>query len=302
MKFVHLEIERRKFTLKFFVLKAIFQFFCLDTKLAQMKTNDFKEEIKSATSKYFHAEIENGSARPLKRMKVVSSFHTSIGNNDASNLQRLTSDFYDQECELLAKILLGKILVRQFNDGSRVWGRIVETEAYLGGEDKASHSYGNKRTQRNAAMFMEPGTVYVYSIYGMYFCFNVSSKGEGAAVLIRAIEPLGGLELMEKLRRSTNKAPKKLTAHQLCNGPSKLCISFGIDRQLNAANLVSSQFLWIEDENLEEPINIVISSRIGMSKKSEEWASARLRYYVLGSPSVSLTDVNQEKEARLKPC
>ena len=104
----------------------------------------------------------------------------------AAHPRRLESTFYQQNCESLAKQLLGKILCRRLA-GRVLRGRIVETESYLGVNDGASHSYGGRRTNRNRAMFMEPGTVYVYPIYGMYECVNISSLEEGSAVLIRAV-------------------------------------------------------------------------------------------------------------------
>jgi DNA-3-methyladenine glycosylase len=92
-------------------------------------------------------------------------------------LSRLKDSFYNVPCEYLAKGLLGKVLVRRLNDGTLIKGRIVETECYLGGEDKASHSYNGKITERSKPMYMKPGTTYVYITYGMYHCFNISSQG-----------------------------------------------------------------------------------------------------------------------------
>ena len=100
----------------------------------------------------------------------------------------------------------------------------METEAYLGGDDKASHSYNGRRTDRNEAMYMKPGTCYVYSIYGVHCCVNISSLGEGAAVLVRALEPTAGEELMKKRRKSAKKS------RDLCSGPSKLCQALDIIR------------------------------------------------------------------------
>lgn len=116
-----------------------------------------------------------------------------------SNLYKLYEELYNVPCNDLANYLLGKILVRDFND-CILKGRIVETECYLGGEDKASHSYNGKQTPRNEPMFMPPGTSYVYMTYGMYYCFNISAAEPGAAVLIRALEPLEGLDCMRNLR------------------------------------------------------------------------------------------------------
>jgi DNA-3-methyladenine glycosylase len=108
--------------------------------------------------------------------------------------KRLDQSFFQKlSCEGLAEALLGKRLVRILPNGSKLVGEIIETEAYLGvGIDKASHSYSGKHTPRNSAMFMRSGTIYVYSIYGMYVCMNFSSEGEGAAVLLRALRPVQG--------------------------------------------------------------------------------------------------------------
>ncbi|KAK8754403.1 hypothetical protein OTU49_016073 [Cherax quadricarinatus] len=138
---------------------------------------------------------------------------------------RLSEDFFDQDSIALAKALLGQVVVRVV-DGIRISGAIVETESYLGGPDVASHSYNGKRTSRTEPMYMKPGTSYVYSIYGMYHCFNISSKGDGSCVLIRALEPLEGLPKMETGRNQRRKSSTPLKIHELCNGPSKICQAF----------------------------------------------------------------------------
>jgi len=165
------------------------------------------------------------------------------------------------------------------------WGRIVETEAYLGGEDKAAHSYGGRRTSRNEAMYMPPGTAYVYSIYGMHRCFNISSDGEGAAVLIRALEPLGGIEDMRTARKASTKGNKNL-----CNGPAKLCQALGIDKSCNQLDMTGSSQVWVESLDLEAGTGnheVVESTRVGIDYAGEEWAKKLLRFYVKGSPFVS---------------
>lgn len=116
-----------------------------------------------------------------------------------TNYHKLTEEDYSIPCYELANYLLGKILVRKF-EGKLLKGRIVETECYLGGDDKASHSYKGKQTPRNQPMFMPPGTSYVYMTYGMYHCFNISAKESGAAVLLRALQPIEGLDCMRNLR------------------------------------------------------------------------------------------------------
>ena len=175
------------------------------------------------------------------------------------------------------------MLVRQLPSGALCRGRIVETEAYLGGEDKAAHSYNGKRTERNMATFMQPGTAYVYSIYGMHCCFNISSNGEGAAVLVRALEPLQGAENMRERRKAAKKDK------DLCSGPAKLCQAMGIDKSCNKVDLVSCDSLWVEPRATTTPINdvdIVRSVRIGVDY-AEEWAKKPLRFYIKGNPCVS---------------
>ena len=151
----------------------------------------------------------------------------------------------------------------------------METEAYLGGEDRAAHSHGGKRTERNEAMYMPPGTAYVYSIYGMHSCFNISSRGAGAAVLIRALRPLGGLESMRERRKRVKKD------RDLCNGPAKLCQAMTINKTCNKLDLCSSKSLWVEFPGEVEDIegSVVASGRIGVDYAGEEWSSKLLRFY-----------------------
>ena len=136
---------------------------------------------KKETSKYFQkgngnpqSQDETSGSKASNQPSSSDSLPKTTGGGDTSRLQR---DFYEKSCVDLSKALLGKVLVHQLEDGTRLSGTIVETEAYLGAEDKAAHSYGGKKTARNAAMFMCPGTSYVYHIYGTYTCINVSSQG-----------------------------------------------------------------------------------------------------------------------------
>uniref|UniRef100_A0A670ZEL2 DNA-3-methyladenine glycosylase n=1 Tax=Pseudonaja textilis TaxID=8673 RepID=A0A670ZEL2_PSETE len=191
-------------------------------------------------------------------------------------------------------LALFQILVRKLADGRELRGRIVETEAYLGGEDTASHSRGGRRTARNTAMFMRPGTLYVYQIYGIYFCMNVSSQGEGAAVLLRSLEPLQGLEAMRELRLARQqKAPARpLKDWMLCNGPSKLCQALAIDRRFDQQDLGCNSSVWLEPglEASRDQVPIC-APRVGISG---EWAQKPLRFYLHGNKCVSVTDKNAE--------
>ncbi|XP_067407289.1 DNA-3-methyladenine glycosylase [Emydura macquarii macquarii] len=210
---------------------------------------------------------------------------------------RLGTDFFNQPCISLAKSFLGQILVHKLPDGRELRGRIVETEAYLGGEDEASHSKGGKQTARNAAMFMKPGTLYVYQIYGIYFCMNVSSKGEGAAVLLRSIEPLQGLDAMRQLRSAQRKgSAKPLKDWQLCNGPSKLCQALNINKSFDQKDLAHDTAVWMEPgaEALGEQA-MVTTTRIGVNYGGE-WAQKPLRFYIRGNKCVSVVDKKVERE------
>lgn len=175
----------------------------------------------------------------------------------------------------------------------------METEAYLGGEDRASHSAGGRRTQRNTAMFMKPGTIYVYPIYGIYLCMNVSSEGDGAAVLLRSAEALQGQSVMRQLRAAQRKeGARQLKDRELCNGPAKLCQALSIPRCFDRRDLASDPEVWLEREpnaSWAEPHDVVSASRIGIESHGE-WAKKPWRFYLRGHPCVSV--VNKEAERR----
>ncbi|XP_043312680.1 DNA-3-methyladenine glycosylase isoform X2 [Cervus canadensis] len=213
---------------------------------------------------------------------------------------RLGSAFFDQPAVSLARAFLGQILVRRLDDGTELRGRIVETEAYLGPEDEAAHSRGGRQTPRNRSMFMKPGTLYVYLIYGMYFCMNVSSRGDGACVLLRALEPLGGLEAMRQLRHALRKgtAGRALKDRELCNGPSKLCQALAIDRSFDQRDLARDESVWLEQgpPTPSEPA-VVVAARVGIVQAGE-WAQKPLRFYVRGSPWVSVVDRAAERDTQ----
>ena len=195
---------------------------------------------------------------------------------------RLPREFYTRRDTLLiARELLGQRLVVRAQDGARVSGIIVEAEAYQGPEDKAAHSYGNRRTGRTETMFGIGGTAYVYFIYGMYYQFNVVTNREAIphAVLIRALEPEEGIEWMRRRRPGRN--DKNLT-----NGPGKLCQALGIDRSYNAADL-TGEMVWIEEGSLNVTAAQIASGvRIGIDY-AEEYAAKPWRFWLRDNPYVS---------------
>ena len=296
----------------------------------------------------------------------------SVSDYNKPNLGPL---FYKKSTVDLAKQLLGKTLVRVMNDGTLVSGTIVETEAYLGVADRSCHCFGGRKTPKTEAMFMSPGTAYVYNIYFHYCCFNMSSDGklkfllhtysfcdplsidnklteypdesitctctelvviikipkvldyvlfkptprysfiehnsgtnpdttvlyffpdEGAVVLVRALEPIQGLDTMRKLRgfhRSDQGI--KLKENQLCNGPSKLCVALNICKELfNKTDLPTSDNLYLANGRCIRDSQIVVSTRIGLDKQTPEWRLKPWRFYILGCPSVSVRDKIAEK-------
>jgi DNA-3-methyladenine glycosylase len=199
---------------------------------------------------------------------------------ELSSLRILTRAFYDRDPRLVGPDLLGKILVRR--QGKKILtGRIVEVEAYLGADDPAAHaSIG--RTPRNAVLFGPPGRAYVYFIYGNHYCLNVSCLPDGVpgGILFRALEPLEGTKNMFELRGIAEDPDLR----RLTSGPGRLAAAFGITRERdNGKDLTSSRsHLYIADDG-SEPLRILITKRIGISKAAE----MPLRYVVVGNRFVS---------------
>lgn len=210
--------------------------------------------------------------------------------------RRLVQRDYATSAEQLARRLLGCRLVRTLDNGTRLCARIVETEAYVGMHDRASHAYAGRRTERNEPMYAKPGTTYVYFTYGMHHCFNVvcGSAGEPVAVLVRAAEPIEGLDAMHALRaagrasRSRSKVgPKPIRDDELCKGPACLCEAFNLDRRHSGQDLPTSPLLHIESADVVyEDHEVVRTPRIGVDNAGE-WASVELRWLVSSSRSVS---------------
>lgn len=193
--------------------------------------------------------------------------------------------FFSKPTTEVAKKLLGSVLVHNSPEG-KTSGRIVETEAYLY-NDPSCHGFRGE-TPRNRAMFGPPGHAYIYFVYGMYYCFNVvtAPSGVGEAVLIRALEPVEGIWLMEKRRREAGKCPKKLDVASLTNGPGKLVIAMGMTREMNGASLISSRLKILPADSLSpvpKKMPIVTTTRIGISTGNH----LPLRFYIKGNPFVS---------------
>jgi DNA-3-methyladenine glycosylase len=195
--------------------------------------------------------------------------------------RKLHREFYTRPNVLLiARELLGKLLVVPDEAGKRISGMIVEVEAYRGPEDRASHAYGGRRTKRTEIMYQRGGVAYVYFVYGMYNQFNVVTNIEDTphAILVRALEPVEGIEIMRSRRHLH---PDR----NLTNGPGKLCLALGIDRQLDKADLLGER-VWIEEYEKVTPGRIAKGPRIGIDY-AEYWVSKPWRFWIKGNQYVS---------------
>ena len=193
--------------------------------------------------------------------------------------RKLSRNFYRRPCKQVAEDLLGRTLVR-IVEGQRVAGTIVETEAYLGIQDRAAHTYKGRRTPRVRSMWGDGGTLYVYFTYGMHHCANVvAGRAENpVAVLIRALAPQDGIEVMQRLRGKNV---------DLCTGPARLCQAMSIDRTLDGADLVTAPSVWVEQgASRGLPRRIVRTPRIGVNYAGT-WARRHLRYCIADNPHVS---------------
>ncbi len=172
---------------------------------------------------------------------------------------KLKREFYLRTDTIaVARDLLGKLIVMPDADGRRVSAMIVETEAYLGETDRAAHSYGGRRTPRNEIMYAGGGHAYVFFVYGMYHQFNVVTGQIDTphAILIRAAEPVDGIEIIRERRG-------EMKDQNLTSGPGKLCIALAIDRSLNGENLRGKR-IWLEDHRSFAPHEIAAGKRIGI--------------------------------------
>lgn len=186
-------------------------------------------------------------------------------------------DFFDRDVVAVARELLGKLLVRRTREGTCV-GRIVETEAYLAQNDPACHGHRGP-TKRNASMFGPPGFAYVYPIHSRY-CLNAVTEavGHASAVLVRAVEPVTGIELMQH-RRGTDRLL------DLCRGPARLCEALAVDRALDGWDLTRGERIWLANDPapFASTLRLAKSMRIGVTSAQ----TAELRFFAHGSPYVS---------------
>jgi DNA-3-methyladenine glycosylase len=184
----------------------------------------------------------------------------------------------------VAKDLLGKFLVRRLPDGTVRAGKIVETEAYIGPEDRASHAFGGKVTPRNRAEWMVGGHVYIYLVYGMYFQFNISTGREGSpeCVLIRALELAPHPALSQRERVTEGRV------REFANGPGKLCQWLKLSKAFYGEDMTRSKRLWVEHRGVRVPrTRITAGPRVGIDYAGRHWAAVPWRFWIKDNPAVS---------------
>jgi DNA-3-methyladenine glycosylase len=203
-------------------------------------------------------------------------------NAEGTFMKKLERSFYERETLAIARELLGKYMIHDTSDG-RTSGKIVEVEAYMGSmgaRDAASHAYNGKFTNRTKIMFGQGGHAYIYLIYGMYYCMNIVTNQEHypEAVLIRAIEPIDGIDLMKR-RRGTDKVLN------LCSGPGKLCAAMGLSKVQNEMDLCGESLYLLSGERVS-PECIVSTPRINIDY-AQEARNYPWRFIIKDNPFVS---------------
>lgn len=198
-------------------------------------------------------------------------------------MQKLGRKFFTRDTLAIAKEMLGKYIVRK--DGEKtIAGKIVETEAYIGPQDRASHAYKGKRTKRNEAEYSIGGHIYIYLVYGMHWQLNISTGCAGVpeCVLIRAIEP--AVEIVK------NKNQKLKTIKILTNGPGKLCRYLKVDKSFYGVDVCQSKKIWLENAGIKVKKSEIISApRAGIDYAGPYWAGRKWRFYLKNNPFVSRT-------------
>jgi len=202
--------------------------------------------------------------------------------------KRLTRKFFIRPTLIVAKDLLGKYLVRKIGKKKLV-GKIVETEAYIGPQDRASHAFGGRITERCKTEYLIGGHIYIYLCYGMYWQLNITTekKGKPECVLIRALEPVIENSKFQILNSKQIPKSKLKLLRKLTSGPGRLCRWLKLDKSFNGEDLTKSKRIWLEDRGLTiKKSDIVATERVGIDYAGE-WAKKPWRFYIKDNPFVS---------------
>lgn len=222
----------------------------------------------------------------MKKKKEVPNKKVN-GNSEKNSKDSvpLSKEFYSTDVVTLARELLGKIIVRNLPDGKVIKVMIVETEAYKAPDDKGCHAYNNKKTERTKNFWTDGGHLYIYSIYGPNNCMNIvaADKTKPEAVLLRAVEPIVGLDIIKSNRKVNSKKEKDLT-----NGPAKLTQAIMIDKTFNGYDMTKENPEVFVVENPNFKFETMVSKRINIDY-AEEWKDKPWRFYIKNNGFVSVT-------------
>jgi len=194
--------------------------------------------------------------------------------------EKLLRNFYTRDTLIVAKELLGKYIIRKTEKGKLI-GKIIETEAYIGPQDKASHAYKGKRTARNEVEYLTGGHIYIYLVYGMYWQMNITTaeKDQPECVLIRAIEPIINKKLKVQSSKFKTTTQSLELLKNLTNGPGKLCKWLNLDKSFYGEDLTKSKRIWLEDRKADvEPFQIIATGRIGIDYAGPYWSRRKWRF------------------------
>lgn len=259
--------------------------------LLKRKRKTFDDFLKIDTPSKSNSETQTQETLEKTLKQISTEKITQISTEESTQTietlskQRLPREFYKTDVVELAKTLLGKIIIRKVGN-TWVKARIVETEAYKGPDDKACHAYNNRKTERTKHFWQDGGCLYVYVVH-TNTCLNIVSgdSDQPEAVLIRAVEPVDGLDKIRELRKDDTKSDKLAKLVNLTNGPGKLGQALGITLQHNKVDLCTAEDMFIiEDQGYE--FEIERSTRINIDY-AEEYIYKPWRFYIKGNPYVS---------------
>lgn len=196
--------------------------------------------------------------------------------------KKLIRSFYTKPTLKVARNLLGKYIIRKAGK-KELAGKIIETEAYLGPQDRASHAFGGKKTQRNRAEYLIGGHIYIYLVYGMYWQMNISTceAGKPECVLIRAIEPVSDNQELKTQNSKRKTTTQNLKLLKLIDGPGKVCRWLKLNKSFYGEDLTKSKRIWLEDRGKEiKPCQILRTRRIGIDYAGPYWSTRKLRFLI----------------------
>lgn len=207
--------------------------------------------------------------------------------------KKIKRNFFLQPTLKVAKLLLGKYIIRKIGN-KKIIGKIVETEAYIGPYDRASHAYNFKKTKRNHVEYLEGGYVYIYLVYGMYWQLNFTTakKEKPECVLIRAVEPISEIIKIknQKLKIKNTKQNSKFSNKLLniSNGPGKLCKFLKLNKSFYGENLIKSKRIWLENSKEKiKPNQIKSAPRVGIDYAGNYWSKKKWRFYLKNNDFIS---------------